>query len=81
MTGMGVTALYFALLSGSEQLGFDNCKMWHVSNLPLTPRVGARQSFSRVRIFHHPDLVPNEASHIKFVLQDAGSPLKVAVDR
>ena len=49
----------------------DNAQIWHVRGLPLVPGVRTRQSLARVRIFDHPDFIPDEAPGAEFVLDYA----------
>jgi hypothetical protein len=53
--------------------------MRHLSGPPFALRIWPTQALSRIGVFHHSDLVPDEAPHIQFVLQNSRTPVSRAI--
>src|SRR5882757_1706481 len=73
-----------ALLSrpgGFEQFAGHDRQFGHLANLPLVPRVGSGDTLAGVRVLQHPNPVPDNATDIELVVENAASTLSVAVDR
>ncbi|MDA9447522.1 hypothetical protein XI04_16270 [Bradyrhizobium sp. CCBAU 11430] len=59
----------------------DDAKLWNFGDDPVGLRIETRDAFPRRRILNVMQPIPNEASHVKLVIDDPGAALDMAPDR